>query len=132
MYQDFGFYNTMELKKNMPITEKLEKIITPHIERRIYYGVSYFLVLIWNIITSTFDVFFKIITGEIEPTICEIETKLERPVSQTILANSITLTPGTLTVDLDSEKQLLTVAVLTPRDTADVIPFEKYIKRMLE
>ncbi len=62
----------------------------------------------------------------------EIPTVLERPISQTILANSITLTPGTLSIDLDSEKQVLRVATITPRSNEDVIPFEPYIKGMLE
>jgi energy-converting hydrogenase B subunit A len=48
------------------------------------------------------------------------------------LANSITLTPGTLSVDLDSENQVIKVAVIAPRDVKDIIPFEPYIKGMLE
>jgi len=62
----------------------------------------------------------------------EIETELKRPVSQTILANSITLTPGTLSIDLDSENQVLKVAIIYPRTKEEVIPFEPYIKGMLE
>ena len=62
----------------------------------------------------------------------DIDTVLKRPVAQTILANSITLTPGTLTVDLDSEAQKLKVAIIAPREKEEIIPFEKYIKGMLE
>ena len=61
-----------------------------------------------------------------------IETVLERPVSQTILANSISLTPGTLSVDLDSENNIIKVAAISPRSKEDIIPFEPYIKKMLE
>jgi len=68
----------------------------------------------------------------IEPVVVDIHTDLERTVSQTILANSITLTPGTLTVDLIPEDQIIKVATIAPRDTEDIIPFEKYIKKMLE
>ena len=69
---------------------------------RIGYGIAYFVVLI------------------------------ERPVSQTILANSISLTPGTLSVDLDSENNIIKVAAISPRSKEDIIPFEPYIKKMLE
>ena len=99
---------------------------------RIFYGIAYFIVLLFEIVKAALDVATRTINGKVEPVVLEIETELKRPVSQTILANSITLTPGTLTIDLDSEKQLLKVAIITPRSKEDVIPFEKYIKGMLE
>ncbi|MEA4956400.1 MAG: Na+/H+ antiporter subunit E [Methanobrevibacter sp.] len=101
---------------------------------RIYYGIAYIIVLILEIIKATFDTATRAVKGSktIEPVVIDIKTDLTRPISQTLLANSITLTPGTLTIDLDSEKQLLKVAIIAPRDQKDVIPFEPYIKRMLE
>ncbi|MGV8143384.1 MAG: monovalent cation/H+ antiporter subunit E [Methanothermobacter sp.] len=99
---------------------------------RIFYGIAYFVVLIFEIIKATLDVAGRTLNGKVEPVVMEIETELERPISQTILANSITLTPGTLSIDLDSENQILKVAIITPRDKKKVIPFEPYIKGMLE
>ena len=100
---------------------------------RIGYGIIYFLELIYEIIKSTVDVVFnKIMRRDINPVVIDVETVLERPVSQTILANSISLTPGTLSVDLDSENQIIKVAAISPRSKEDIIPFEKYIKKMLE
>jgi len=82
---------------------------------------------------TTVDVVFnKIMRRDINPVVIDVETVLERPVSQTILANSISLTPGTLSVDLDSENQIIKVAAISPRSKEDIIPFEKYIKKMLE
>lgn len=100
---------------------------------RIWYGIIYFLDLIYEIIKSTIDVAFnKIMRRDINPVVIDIETVLKRPVSQTILANSISLTPGTLSVDLDSENQIIKVAAISPRSKEDIIPFEPYIKKMLE
>ena len=100
---------------------------------RIVYGIIYFLDLIYEIIKSTIDVAFnKIMRRDINPVVIDIETVLKRPVSQTILANSISLTPGTLSVDLDSENQIIKVAAISPRSKEDIIPFEPYIKKMLE
>ena len=100
---------------------------------RIGYGIIYFLDLIYEIIKSTVDVVFnKIMRRDINPVVIDVETVLERPVSQTILSNSISLTPGTLSVDLDSENQIIKVAAISPRSKEDIIPFEKYIKKMLE
>lgn len=100
---------------------------------RIYYGIAYFIVLIWEIIKATVDVCLRSVNlREVEPYVIDIKTELERPISQTILANSITLTPGTLSVDLDSENNVIKVAIISKRDIEDVIPFEPYIKGMLE
>ncbi|MDI6702539.1 monovalent cation/H+ antiporter subunit E [Methanothermobacter wolfeii] len=99
---------------------------------RILYGIAYFIVLIFEILKATIDVAARTLTGNVKPVIVEIETVLERPVSQTVLANSITLTPGTLSVDLDSEGRVLRVAAIYPREKEDIIPFEPYIKGMLE
>ena len=99
---------------------------------RIYYGILYFIVLVYEIIKATIDTSTRSITGKIDPVIVDIKTELKRPISQTILANSITLTPGTLSIDLDSEKQTIKVAIIYPRDVNEVIPFEPYIKKMLE
>ena len=100
---------------------------------RIVYGIIYFLDLIYEIIKSTVDVVFnKIMRRDINPVVIDVETELKRPVSQTILANSISLTPGTLSVELDSENQIIKVAAISPRSKEDIIPFEPYIKKMLE
>jgi energy-converting hydrogenase B subunit A len=101
---------------------------------RIYYGIAYVIVLIWEIIKSTIDTAIRAAKGgkTIDPVVIDIKTDLTRPISQTLLANSITLTPGTLTIDVDSENQVLKVAIIAPRDVKDVIPFEHYIKKMLE
>ena len=100
---------------------------------RIGYGIIYFLDLIYEIIKATIDVAFNsVMRRRIDPIVIDIETVLERPISQTFLANSITLTPGTLSVDLDSENNIIKVAAISPRSKEDIIPFEKYIKKMLE
>ncbi|MDR3223259.1 MAG: Na+/H+ antiporter subunit E [Methanobrevibacter sp.] len=99
---------------------------------RFYYGILFFLVLIKEIIKSTINTSKRSINGNIDPYIIDIKTILKRPVSQTILANTITLTPGTLTIDLDSENSILKVVVISPRENKDIIPLEKYIAKMLE
>jgi energy-converting hydrogenase B subunit A len=113
------------------IIDSLRGLFTMFITR-IFYGIAYFIVLIFEIIKATLDVATRTVNGKVEPVIVEIPTVLKRPISQTILANSITLTPGTLSVDLDSENQVLKVATIVTRKNEDVIPFEPYIKGMLE
>ncbi len=99
---------------------------------RLAYGILYVLDLGYNMLKSAVEASVASLTGRIDPQVVEIDTVLAKPWSQTLLANSITLTPGTLTVDVDSESRKLKVAVLTPRKPEAVIPFEKYIRGMLE
>jgi len=99
---------------------------------RIFYGIAYFIVLIFEILKAELDVVKRVLDGKVEPHVVEIETVLKRPISQTILANSITLTPGTLSIDLDSENCILKVAIISQRTAKEIIPFEPYIKGMLE
>lgn len=96
------------------------------------YAILYLLNLAWNMLKSAWDTGLLAISGGIDPQVMEVRTVLKKPLSQAILANSITLTPGTVTIDVDSERQVLTVAALTPRGRDDVIPFEKYIRGMTE
>jgi multicomponent Na+:H+ antiporter subunit E len=50
------------------------------------------------------DVAYRVITGKINPGIVRISPNLKTDLGITMLANSITLTPGTLTVDIDEKK----------------------------
>lgn len=99
---------------------------------RPFYAIAYVIVLFYYILMSTLNVAYLSMRGTIRPEAKVIDTVLKKEISQSFLANSITLTPGTLTVDVDSKAQKLTVTVLTPRDQAAIIPFEKYIKGMFE
>lgn len=52
---------------------------------------------------ANFDVAYRVITGKINPGIVKIKPDLKEDLSITMLANSITLTPGTLSVDIDED-----------------------------
>ena len=53
---------------------------------------------------ANIDVAYRVITGKINPGIVKISPNLKTDLGITMLANSITLTPGTLSVDIDEEK----------------------------
>jgi multicomponent Na+:H+ antiporter subunit E len=53
---------------------------------------------------ANFDVAYRVITGRINPGIVKISPGLRSDLGTTMLANSITLTPGTLSVDVDEDK----------------------------
>ena len=53
---------------------------------------------------ANLDVAYRVITGKINPGIVKVSPKLKTDLGITLLANSITLTPGTLSVDIDEDK----------------------------
>ncbi len=56
---------------------------------------------LWGMLKANIDVAIRVITGHIRPGIVKIDSGLKGSLASTMLANSITLTPGTLTVDVD-------------------------------
>jgi multicomponent Na+:H+ antiporter subunit E len=56
---------------------------------------------------ANLDVAYRVLTGKINPAIVKISPDLETDLGITMLANSITLTPGTLSVDVDEEQKNL-------------------------
>ena len=68
-------------------------------------ALKYAANLLFEIIKANFGVMRFIISPkyEVEPQLVYIKTKLKKDVSRTILANSITLTPGTITVSAEDD-----------------------------
>ncbi len=65
--------------------------------------VIYLFPFFFAMAQANVDVAYRVITGRINPGIVKISPNLKNDMSLTILANSITLTPGTLSVDVDEE-----------------------------
>jgi multicomponent Na+:H+ antiporter subunit E len=70
---------------------------------RIYLLFIYIGVLVFKIYLASFKMALAIITTNINPRIVHFRTRLKSELARVILANSITLTPGTLTLDLDED-----------------------------
>lgn len=66
----------------------------------IIYAIGPFFV---SLAKANFDVAYRVITGKIKPGIVRIKSGLKTDLGVTMLANSITLTPGTLSVDIDEK-----------------------------
>jgi multicomponent Na+:H+ antiporter subunit E len=69
---------------------------------RVFYMIYYLFVFIWELIKSNIDVARRVLTPSlpINPGIVKFKTKLPTDYSKMVLANSITLTPGTLSIDI--------------------------------
>jgi len=73
--------------------------------RNIGYGIAYFFVLLKEILVSNFKVMSIILFKRIPitPALTEVRVELKTRMAQTLLANSITLTPGTITVKVEGD-----------------------------
>ena len=79
--------------------EKIHKGILPRFE----FFILYVFVVLWEIYLASFHVVYQVLTMKINPGIVKIRTRLKSKFAQALLANSITLTPGTVTVDLQED-----------------------------
>ena len=70
------------------------------------------LVLFIEMAKANLDVAVRVITGRVRPGIVRVRTAQTTDVGTLFVANSITLTPGTLTVDVDEESNDLYVHVI--------------------
>lgn len=70
--------------------------------KRIFYIIKYLIVFTIALLKSNLDVARRVITPSlpINPGIVKYRTNLKSDMAKVILTNSITLTPGTLTVDI--------------------------------
>ena len=67
--------------------------------KRVLLFIIYLGDFFYEMAKANLDVAYRVITGKINPGIVKVETGFEKDTSVTMLANSITLTPGTLTVE---------------------------------
>jgi multicomponent Na+:H+ antiporter subunit E len=70
------------------------------------YFLIYLYVFVRALIASNIDMAKRVISPAlpIYPSIVEIQTQLHSPLGKLMLANSITLTPGTLTVEVNEDR----------------------------
>jgi len=70
--------------------------------RRIFFALIYIPYMIYQIVLANLDVAYRVLHPElpIRPGIVKFKTTLRSSIAKTALANSITLTPGTFTVDI--------------------------------
>jgi len=100
--------------------------------RNVGYGIAYIFVLLKEIFISNFRVMAIILFKRIpiSPALTEVRIELKTQMAKTILANSITLTPGTITVKVEGD--VFTVHCLSAEmiDGIEDSRFVKLLRRM--
>jgi multicomponent Na+:H+ antiporter subunit E len=97
--------------------------------------VGYLGVFLGELILANLNVLRLVLTPrlDIHPGIVEIRTRLKSPIGRLALANSITLTPGTLVVDIRGDSLFvhwINVSAKDPVSATRAIAgkFEKYLE----
>ncbi|MCM8783246.1 MAG: Na+/H+ antiporter subunit E [Candidatus Omnitrophica bacterium] len=77
--------------------------------KRYFWFLVYIFIFIKECVKANLDVAFRVLNPRlpINPGIVKVKTKLKTETALTMLSNSITLTPGTLCVDIDDSEGVL-------------------------
>ena len=99
---------------------------------RLSWAVRYVIVLLREIIKANFEVLRLILSAkyEPEPVLLSFHTDIRKNSERVILANSITLTPGTITVGLSPDGKYLVHAL--DRDIAKGVEDSVFLHMILE
>jgi multicomponent Na+:H+ antiporter subunit E len=107
--------------------------------KRVTFFFIYIGVLFLEIFKANFDVAYRVIHPRmpIKPGIVVIKTSLKQDIAKMILANSITLTPGTFTLDIIGDTLLIhwiNVKTENVHEATKIVGerFEKYLKVIFE
>jgi multicomponent Na+:H+ antiporter subunit E len=107
--------------------------------QRMLWALAYIPVLFVAVVRANLDVARRVLHPAlpIRPGIVKVRTSLKNPSARVLLANSITLTPGTLSVDLVGDV-LYVHRIHVPEEDPDgetersLARFERYLRRVLE
>ncbi|MBP8718394.1 MAG: Na+/H+ antiporter subunit E [Candidatus Atribacteria bacterium] len=100
----------------------------------LFYLIGPFFIAL---VKANLDVAYRVITGRINPGIVKISPNLKTDAAITLLANSITLTPGTLSVDIDEKNNDLYIHWINVTNIKPTIEdicgsFPKWVRRIAE
>ncbi len=99
--------------------------------RNILRGASYLLLLLAEIIKANYSVICLILSPkyEIEPKLVKFRVDLKSDTLRAVLADSITLTPGTITVTLEGDEYLVHCL---DKDLAEGMSDSEFVRKLKE
>lgn len=85
--------------------------------------VRYAFLVLWDITLSNIAMARLLLgpTGRLQPAFFELPLDIDNPIAITVLANTITLTPGTVSADIDVEGRCILVHGLHVPDSEEAI-----------
>lgn len=103
--------------------------------KRLGFLAVYLVVLLWEVTKANLDVAYRVVHPRmpIKPGVVVIRTELTSDIAKMILANSITLTPGTFTLDVIGDRLLIhwiNVRAESVEEATELVGarFERYLR----
>lgn len=107
--------------------------------KRYAWLLAYIFVFLWECIKANFDVAYRVLhpAMPIKPGIVKVRLGVHSDLAKTMLANSITMTPGTIAVDVIGDVMYVHWIYVSSEDPEVYSKkisgrFEKYIKKIFE
>lgn len=106
--------------------------------RTMPYVILYVVVFLKEIVVANVDVAYRVLAPHmpLEPQVILVPLRVETSLGITTIANSITITPGTVTLDHDPDENALYVHVIDGRDPASIVEpirtWENYALRIFD
>jgi multicomponent Na+:H+ antiporter subunit E len=107
--------------------------------QRYFWALLYIFIFLWECIKANMDVAYRVLHPglPIKPGIVKAKSNLTSDVAKVFLANSITMTPGTITVDIIDDNFFIHWIYIHSKDpevyTHKILGrFEKFLKRIFE
>lgn len=99
--------------------------------RRAPAFLTFVLLFLWDLLKSSLDVVYRVLRpSTVAPAVVEVPLRAEGDYAITLIANRITLTPGTLSADYDDDRGVLMVHHITgAREPAKVRAYVRDLDR---
>lgn len=115
---------------------EIQKFLQP---KRYFWFIIYLIVFIWECIKANFDIAYRVIHPRIpiKPGIVRVPLHIKSSFARAMLANSITMTPGTITIDIVGDDLFVHWIYISTHDPVEYTRkvsgrFEGFIKKILE
>ncbi|MDP3790781.1 MAG: Na+/H+ antiporter subunit E [Candidatus Omnitrophota bacterium] len=139
----FVTYMTIDLAAQIDGKNAAKKYSLIDYTKRFSWFLVYVPVFLWECLKANIDVAGRVLHPDlpIRPGTVAVKVNLKSDIGLTFLANSITLTPGTTSVDIDKEKGILYVHWIYVREDCNenctsrlpvVEKFENILRKVFE
>jgi len=131
------------LALGLPLAYLIRRFYVPDIDlgdvaRAVPATLAYVALFLRELLTANLDVAYRVLAPSlpIEPAVFELPLRVESDLAITTIANSITLTPGTLTMDYDDETNTIYIHAIDGRNRDAVVEpiraWEDYALRIFD
>lgn len=129
-----GLFLSMIVTKFSYSTIRVTKELEKKVFLKFWKIIKYLIILIVEVIKANIDIIKLVLTKdpELTPTLKTIEVDLRSRISRVALANSITLTPGTITVKMKDNQYLIHAIKKSNLDGIEESIFVEKLKELEE